>query len=801
MDAKEQEFLKRLQATFQIEAVEHVQAFSAGLFDLEKMPDPSSSGEIVEGIFREIHSLKGAARSVDLRDVESLCQPLESVLSALKRKELGLTPGLMDLFHLMPGALTHLISTTEAERTAEDRVQLRELRLRLNTALTGEPASAAPGVMPDPDPTSPAPAPPLVRLHSPTAVPETTLAVPTSAPHPAALTPSADLPSDVTQLKTPALRLGSEVTPVNTVRIPITKLDPLLLQAEEMIQAKLAATQRAVELREIQKMLALWKAEWAKWKGQSAGGGSMNDDAQEWVSTRLDAMIGQVAEVTHTFEQDRRTLGHMVDEHLDAMKQVLMLPVSTLAELFPRLVRDLARDQGKEVDLIIQGAEIEIDKRILEELKDPLIHLVRNSVDHGIKTAAERMRAGKEAKGTLNLSFRTVDSRYVEILLSDDGAGVNSDLVRAAAIREGLIGAETPAKMTQPEILSLIFQSGISTSKILTDISGRGLGLAIVREKVERLGGTVAVTSEQGVGTTFRLRLPLTLATFRGVLVQSRSRLFIMPTAQVERVLRLAQSEIRTVESHDTIRVDGQILPLVCLGAVLDLPLPPAKATRGGRADQAASTPLSGNDFAPVLVLAFANKRLAVQVDEVLGEEEVLVKSLGKQLSRVRNIAGATILGAGTVVPVLNVPDLIVSATRPGEAFHPTAVAEEVVVGKSHILVAEDSITSRSLLKHILETGGYLVTTAVDGVDAFTQLRSGEFDLVVSDVDMPRMSGFELTTKIRDDKRLGDMPVILVTALGSRPDRERGIDVGANAYIVKSSFDQSNLLEIIQRLL
>jgi len=261
-------------------------------------------------------------------------------------------------------------------------------------------------------------------------------------------------------------------------------------------------------------------------------------------------------------------------------------------------------------------------------------------------------------------------------------------------------------------------------------------------------------------------------------------------------VLRVRPDEIQTIENRQTICHAGQVLALVTLADVLGLPARADHAVRHGGA-----LPTAGADHVPVLVLAAADRRLAVQVEEVLAEEEVLVKGLGPQLRRVRNIAGATVLGGGTVVPVLNVPDLMLSAVRPGSAIGAPAALTKIQAQTGRILVADDSITSRTLLKNILETSGHQVTTAVDGAEAFSLLRNGEFDLVVSDVDMPRLSGFELVTRIRADKKLSEIPVVLVTALEAQQDRERGIEVGANAYIVKSSFSQSNLLDVIHRLL
>lgn len=740
MEKKDSEFLKRLHATFRVEAEEHLRAISAGLIDLEKTPESARRAEVIETIFREAHSLKGAARSVNLRDVESICQLLEGAFATLKHQEITLSPALCDLFHQALDNIAQLVSSPDSERRPPDRAQIRELIRQLG--------NVSQGVAPPP----------------PKEVPGAT-----------------HLPAEETPI------------PVETVRIPTAKLDPLLLQAEEMILAKMAASQRVTEVREINRALVSWKTESTQWKDrQSAALGPQWNELLEWSGARLNALQGRLAALTQAIEQDQRALRRMVDDHLGAMKRVLMLPVASLVESFPKIVRDLARDQSKEVELVIRGAEIEIDKRILEELKDPLIHLMRNCVDHGIKKPEERARKNRPPRGTVMLTFGAKDSRQVEILVADDGAGIDLDQVRAAAIKMGVVSQDAARALDPQETLSLIFQSGVSTNPIITDISGRGLGLAIVREKVENLSGVVSVDTQADAGTTFRLLVPLTLATFRGVLVRVDEHVFVLPTINVERAVRVSQEEIQTVENRETIRVEGQILSAVRLGDALELPV---------RNNGPSATRVATPHHVPGVVLASAEKRMAFLVDEILDEQEVLVKGLGKQLSRVRNIAGATVLGTGKVVPVLNVPDLMKSAVRSVAAARTAAAVDKAPARTRRILVTEDSITARTLLKNILETAGYEVATAVDGMDALTQLRSGEFDLVVSDVDMPRMNGFELTTKIRGDKKLGDLPVVLVTALESREDRERGIEVGANAYIVKSSFDQSNLLEIIRRLI
>lgn len=758
-------FLIKLLATFRVEADEHLRALSTGLLELEKAPADGKQADIVERIFRETHSLKGAARAVNLTEIESVCQALESVFAALKRKELAVSPALFDLLHQAADTLNLLLAADSTTKPAT-----APLLRRLEDALR---------------------APASVREDPPLPV----------IPAQAETAPLQSVAATDMRIAPAAPGLLSE-----TVRISVTKLNSVMRQSEELLVPRLAAGQRVRELRETSAMFADWKKQWAgirpalrAMERSAAHAGRENATAGEQQAFArlfdyLDAeslfaktLEARLARLGKSAEHDHRALAGMMDGLLHDVKEMHLLPFSSLLEVFPRFVRELARDQGKLVELAIHGGELEIDRRILEEMKDALIHMIRNCIDHGIETPAVREQKQKPPRGTITLAIAQQDSGKVEVLVADDGAGIDAGQVKAAALKLGLVSAEEAARLGEHEALMFAFQSGISTSPIITDVSGRGLGLAIVREKVERLGGAVAIESHPDACTTFRIVLPLSLANFRGVLVDAGGQFFVIPAVSVERVARVADTDIRTVENRETISLDGQVVSLVRLGDVLGLP---AKAAAGK----------SGGNTAIVLGLGLA--RIAFQVDEVLGEQEVLVKPLGPQLARVRNVAGASVLGTGQVVPVLNVPDLMKSAVRlalvPRAAGMPVQSAETRM---QSVLVVEDSITSRALLKNILESAGYAVTTAVDGIDAYTALKTTAFDLIVSDVEMPRMDGFELTAKVRSDKQLAELPIVLVTALDSREHRERGIDVGANAYIVKSSFDQSNLLEVIRRLL
>jgi len=781
------ELLKKLLVTFRAEADEHLKAMSSGLLALEKTPTGAQQAEIVEVIFRSAHSLKGAARAVNLMPVESVCQSLESVFAALKDGRLGVSPPLLDLLQQTIDAMAGLLSA-DAGASGAQPPKVAALIRRLDDALRGT----------QPEPEAPAA---TRRPASPADAPD----------EPAE-------PAASTEAHMPHVAHGLAA---ETVRVSTAKLDAVMRQVEELLAPRLAASQRARELRETTATLAVWKkqrlriqpalrlierlllpappdARQASERGDKANGSARGRQELPKLLEYLDAeqlhmkmLENRLARLNQSAERDQRLLVGMTDGLLHDVKEMQLLPFASLLEILPRFARELAREQGKSVELEIHGGEIEIDRRILEAMKDPLIHLLRNGIDHGIEKPAVREARHKPSHGTITLAISQKDSGKVEVLVADDGAGVDAGRLKAVASKLGGVSVEDVERLDEQETLALVFQSGVTTSPIITDISGRGLGLAIVREKVERLGGSIVIESQPDVGTAFRMVLPLTLANFRGVLVRAGGQLFVIPAANVERVARVADKDIQTVENRETIPLDGQAVSLAWLSDVLELPRPHATA--------------QSTESVLVLVLGLGQARIAFRVDEILGEQEVLVKTLGRQLPRVRNVAGASVLGTGQVVPVLSVPDLLKSAvkraTAPFAPVHQLPTENAGTAERQSILVVEDSITSRSLLKNILESAGYRVTTAVDGADGYTTLKTGTFDLVVSDVEMPRMNGFDLTAKVRADKQLAQLPVVLVTALGSREHRERGIDVGANAYIVKSSFDQSNLLEIIQRLI
>jgi two-component system chemotaxis sensor kinase CheA len=607
----------------------------------------------------------------------------------------------------------------------------------------------------------------------------------------------------------------------DTVRVSKAKLNEMLLRAEELIPLKQNAEQLASDLRDLRESAASLKRSWGRlrqdmktvrqWTSRPKDPGLADRPRLQlhrmWEfldrnQSFVEQMEKSLQSAWKSAEQNSHSLRGTGDNLLRDAKATLMLPLSSLFEVLPTFVREIARDQGKEVDLAVDGPDVEVDQRILEEAKDCFIQMIRNSIGHGIERAEARLVKGKPARGRIGVKVAPEVEGGLTVDFSDDGAGIDARKILAAGIEQGLLAPADAEGLSEREILPLIFQSGISTSPAVTELAGRGLGLAIVWEKLGRLGGSISLESHSPLGTTFRIRLPLAMATFRGMLVRAGDGMFVVPTSAVERVTKWKGEEIKTLAGREVVPMASQSIPLVPLSEVLGLPArrDELRSRRGGK---------------PIMVLGGAGKSIAFLVDEVVGELEVLVKGLGPQLSRVRNISGATILGSGKIVFILNVPDLMKSAMRhayapepsaPQPAPPPQAAADAPEAGapaggQRRILVVDDSITYRSLLRDMLENRGYQVATAVDGLDALAKLRDAAFGAVLADVDMPRLDGFELTARIRSDAGLSGLPVILVTAMESPQSLAKGMDSGASAYVVKSSLDPNDLVKTLERLL
>lgn len=505
----------------------------------------------------------------------------------------------------------------------------------------------------------------------------------------------------------------------------------------------------------------------------------------------LKSNIEKLGVLLNTFKravyEDSSRLDLITAELEDSISKIRLLPLSTIFNLFERMVRDMAKEKAKEVQLIIEGGETSADKRIIEEMKDPLMHIVRNAVDHGIEIPGEREQKNKPRTGTITLKAYHTPS-HVVIEVSDDGQGLDVEEIKKAALKRKLFSEDEISAMSPSQVYSLIFVSGVSTSTFVSDVSGRGVGLDVVRANVERLKGTIHIESSPDRGCTIRIQLPLTLATSRVMIVSVNNLNYAIPLEYIQTTCRIYRKDVFNIEGRKTIVFDKMPVPAAYLSDILELRYP-GFVSRNPK-----------HEVLRCIILSIGEDKLGLFVDELLDEQEIVLKPYSKILKRVSNSSGSTILGTGEVCMVLNPHDLLKSARKTEAPSSEEKLKEEAEARKS-ILVAEDSITVRTQMKRILEGAGYEVTVAVDGLDAYNKLGGRPFDALVSDILMPNMDGLVLTEKIRQDKKYKEMPVILVTSLASEDDRKKGIEAGANAYITKPSFDQKVLLDTLRRLI
>ncbi len=780
------ELRERLLKAFRGESVERMRVLSSDFLKLEKGPSGEEAGRLIESSYRELHSLKGAARAVGLGAVEKYCQTFESFFAVLKKQNLVPSGSIcstmlnwLDVLDVLmqqedeseaslsaPSAAVALSQMKELagsgdpvrSLTAADvgsglhRAERTDLKRRFAPSGKGQPAGEAGNKSKGTDES---------------ASDEAGAGAETAREEKSDLCPSARASLD------------------DTVRLNASFITGLLLRTEELISSRNSQAVRAREVRGLENMFSSCRNlfhdihEERKLIGDEDELSRYSD-----MERKLDAFSRRLSVLSSDVQKAQWELSSKVDSLLGDFKHSMLLPFSSMLDMFPRMVRTLSAEKGKKCDIEISGEAVRMDRRILDMLHDPLIHMIRNSIDHGIENPQERRESGKPEVGRISFSITQTDRDVVKIIYADDGRGIDSDKVRSKAVSKGIVSAEEAENLDRRSILELVFVSGMSTSEIITDISGRGLGMAIVRDKIESLGGSVVVANPEGKGIRIVMNIPVALTSFRGIVVEAGGHLFVVPKSGVRKVLLIRQEDVGSSAGRENILYAGRLLPLISLGDVLELD----------------SAEPDKSSF-PVFIMGKGRRSVAISMEELHGEQDVMAKTMGPMLKRVRNVSGISMLGSGNLAPILHGPDMIRTALGIHSGVKVRSFTHQIGVrDKKTVLVAEDSITSRMLLKNVLEAAGYNVVTAVDGRDALGRIKSELPDILVSDVEMPHMDGFTLTASVRKLPQGAHLPIVLVTSLGSPEDRERGVEAGADAYIIKSSFDQGNLLDVIGRL-
>jgi two-component system, chemotaxis family, sensor kinase CheA len=792
------EIIAQVLAAFQEEQAEHRQAIGELLLELERSPTHPKRPALLDQLFREAHSLKGGARASGQSAVEQVAHLLEDLFSAVRQDRLALSSDICDPIYAALDAIGVLMRQVAAGLPAD--------------LAPHQPLLAALGQIRDAHEALPA----LVQhnghnLPSPASAapkPTTAVAVRVTKNGWDVAEPSSGVPVTEEQA---------------VVRLATATLDQLLNETGELLTCAVTARARARDIRLLAELPSGWHRTWRQIQPRlgrlQAGAPSFQPIVHYLTDARstpespsliaapshqdsetmhlLDA-LSQANALISELEGHLTTFGRQIAEDYtrlsaatgrlhDQIRRTRMLPLNTLFTPLRLQVREMARATEKQVALVLDDGGAEADRQVLNHLREVLLHLLRNAVDHGIESPAARVAVGKPAEGRIALHAE-VGGEHLTLRIADDGAGLDLNQIRQRALSEGLLSEAELERMSEAELADLIFAAGFTTRQAVSTLSGRGVGLDIVRAQVERMRGRVSVRSTAGAGCEFTVIVPLSLTSSHSLLIRAGIITYALPLDGVQQILMVEPGDTQRLEGRSVLVLDGRPIPLLHVCDVLGAGQP---AECGGERGLA-------------LLLGSGERQAACIVDAILGEQELMLQRLPAPLQQVPLIAGATILADGSVVPILDAVDLLRAALGARRSIAAASI-EAAPRQIRTVLVVDDSITTRTLEKNILEAAGYRVRLATDGLEALQLLEQllvdGGCDLLLSDVDMPRLNGFDLTSAVRTDPRFRHLPVVLVTSLDTPADRERGITAGADSYIVKRAFDQRTLIETIAQLI
>ncbi len=745
--------IKKFIGRFVEEARDHVNRLNEGLSQLDS---GSQDAEVINTVFRSAHTVKGSSRMLKLAGITDTAHQLEEVLMQLRSGALAYDTSLGQLLHRGVDALADLIDAL-ADSANPATLPAADPGLCAALARAAAAPSAAPSEKSEGAAMDAPPAPAAVVPAAASAPERAKHAEHALSPAPANQAPERTAaPALSTPAPEPTLRAAE------TVRIRLDKLDELVNLMGEVVSSHAGLRQRLDDANAL-----------ARTHAQGPVGAAL----RQYALALSDDVLAQEA--------------LMVELH-DTTLRMRMLPLSVVFEPASRLVRELARSVGKDVQCVVHGSEFELDRQMIDKLSDPLIHLIRNSVDHGLETPQARIAAGKPGQGQIRISARS-DSGWMVIEVCDDGAGIAIGQVRDKAVKKGLVSAEKAPALSDQEVIDFIFMPGFSTASIITDLSGRGVGMDVVKRCVlDDLRGVISVETRQGVGTTFALRLPLSLSVMRVLLVAVGELHYAFTAQYVAELVRCQTSALLTVGERQVTILRNEFVPVVTLGSVLH-------GTGGGASvlDHAATA----GDSLILLILRVRGEKLAIMVDALVDERDMVIKPLPLHLRTQALVSGMVTTGENELVNVLHAPALLDAARQARVQSAPNTADSAGRARRMRILVVDDSLNTREIERDVLEASGYDVTLAEDGVDGLRKAQSALFDAVLTDVEMPHMDGFTLTAKLRQEENYRDRPIIIVTSLAKEEDKRRGIQAGADAYIVKGDFDRNNLVDTLRSLL
>ena len=763
--------MKEIMEDFLIEAFELIEQIDHDLVELEANPEDL---ELLNRIFRVAHTVKGSSSFLNFDVLTELTHHMEDVLNKARKGELKITPDIMDVVLESVDMMKRLLeSIRDNGSDAAAGIDIKNICASLTQISEGEAPSAAPeapAAAPAPEPVKePEPAAPaeeaapevsdaelsklsdseveaeierLLKVRkaedqarraskgiapkSPEEIAPAASAAPAPAPKPA---PSRERDADK---KVPAASSNSAVAQEQTIRVEVKRLDHLMNLIGELVLGK-------------NRLLKIYDDVEERYEGEK-------------FLEELNQVVSSLSLVT-------------TDIQLAVMK-TRMLPIAKVFNKFPRMIRDLSRELGKQIDLEISGEETELDKSIVEEIGDPLVHIIRNSCDHGIEDPETRKAMGKPEKGHVQLKAYN-EGNHIVVEIVDDGKGLDADMLKAKSIEKGIITEREADAMSEKEAFGLIFKPGFSTAAKVTNVSGRGVGMDVVKTNIEKLNGIIDIESEVGKGTVMKLKIPLTLAIIQSLLVGTQEEFYAIPLASVLETVRVPIDDIYTIDGKNVLRLRDEVLSLVRLSDVFGV-----------------NKVFDGGDQTYVVIIGVAEAKLGIIVDTLVGQEEIVIKSMGDYLQNIPGIAGATIRGDGRVTLIIDVGAMMemakdIKVNIRAEMEDSTKAKEKPSDYK--VLIVDDSKMDRTIMQKSLEPIGVTIIEATNGVEALNIIKSGEhaFDAVLIDIEMPRMDGYTLAGEIRKYSKYRTLPLIAVTSRTSKTDRLRGVEVGMTEYITK----------------
>ncbi len=756
---------------FRDEVGEYLTIMNATLLEIETA---AMTTEHLRELNRVAHSMKGAARAVGLKVIETVGHYMEEVFEAALHDHLQMSPDVCDLLYDGLDLIQNIVDGGEnsQETVASVLVHLEQV------VVSSVPQSNGNGRT-------------STNEHAPVAEekpPETPPAPPVSQQIPAI---TAEIEAQANESNTLVMRTAED-----SVRVSVGKLDRLMAEVSELLVARMQHDERQQDVESLRRLHGKWRREWQAVRGayirlaRRLQDDEAGDDFRliikflENNQRHLQDTNQHLSQLAQVMRQDNMRLTTLSDQLQDDISAMRMVSFETLLGTFQRIVRDVARDTNKLVHFDVMGSTVEFDKTVLDALKDPIMHLLRNAVDHGVEMPDKREKNGKSPTGRVSLS---VEQRGNEIVvrIEDDGAGIDPAQIRRVAVKAGVLSQTEADLLNDDEARSLVFHPGLTTTTHVTTISGRGVGMDVVQDRVESLRGRVSVQSKIGSGTAIILNVPVSLTRIRCVVLHVGGEDYAIPSAVITRMMSMSRTEIFTAENREMIVIDERPVPLVSMGDLLGATLSERKA-----------------DEIKLVVVRATDRTVAFEVDDLESERELVLKPLGPEIARAHFVSGAALLGTGQVMIVLDANDLVRTATG---ATLPRARSMQQKVEKAErklrVLIADDSITTRTLEKNILETAGFKVSVAIDGAEAWRMVNEADFDVVISDVEMPNMDGLLLTREIKNNSRTKQIPVILLTSLSKPEQREAGRKAGADAYLVKSQFNQGELIRTIQSVI